>query len=359
MPLTDGKDKDKDKSVVRQGRRRTESTVQRFSKTAIGEGFQLWDRDYLLGAMRLFLFKGETAPPFQVGPCMDATGEILVQMEEYEDAAEQFMGAASKYALIQQPELARLMEIKALECSQGPQAALEKVTPYLAQQTAAPTFRGLTPALARMQAYKADLMLKTAGDAETTEKAVEAARQACHSGWDRIHVAYILVGDGLQALGRFEEACEAYADAVKSNANCIAAMERQMGVLRIFIAETTDESRQKQLRQDLLQLLDSAIALHPRPTLLREKAFLLSETEGDAAALQFLDPLILNPPPEEADAAGGVAGRTVATLLKAKAAILADGGKLGEALQIARAALQESPGDEEAEAIVAELQEAA
>ncbi|ESL07440.1 hypothetical protein TRSC58_04870 [Trypanosoma rangeli SC58] len=357
MTLAEGKGKDK--SVFKQGRCRIEPTMQRFAKTAISEGFELWDRDYLLGAMRLFLFKGETAPPFQVGPCMDATGEILVQMDEYEDAGEQFAGAAAKYALIQQPELARLMEIKALECSQGPQAALEEVTPYLAQQIAAPIFRELSPALARIQVYKAGLMLRTAADAKTTEKAVETARQACHSGWDRTHLAHILVGDGLRALGRVEEAFESYADAVKFNANCITALERQIELLKFLISETSDASRQNQLRQELLQLLDRAIALHPRSTLLREKAFLLSETEGDVAALQFLDPLLQNPPPEEADAAGGVAGQTVATLLKAKAAILADGGKLTEALQVAKAALRESPGDAEAEAIVADLQQAA
>ncbi|EAN84600.1 hypothetical protein C3747_51g253 [Trypanosoma cruzi] len=350
--------KESDRSVVKQGRRRTESTVQRFAKTAIGEGFDLWDRDYLLGAMRLFLFKGETAPPFQVGPCMDATGEILVQMEEYEDAGEQFTAAAAKYALIQQPGLAKLMEIKALECSKGPRAALDEVTAFLLQQTTAPDFSGMTPTLSRIHAYKAELMLKTAADSGTMEKAVDLAKTACQVGWDRAHTAYLILGDGLQTLGRLEEACEAYANAVKFNSNCIAALERQMGVLKLFINDTSDESRLKTLRKELLQLLDCAIALHPRPTLLREKAFLLSETEGDVAALQFLDPLIKNPPPEEADAAGGVAGQTVATLLKAKAAILADGGKMSEALLVAEAALRESPGDEEAAAIVAELQQA-
>ncbi|KEG13397.1 hypothetical protein DQ04_01031100 [Trypanosoma grayi] len=348
--------------VMRQGRLRTESTVQRFAKTAIGEGFDLWDRDYLLGAMRLFLFKGETAPPFQVGPCMDATGEILVQMEEYEDAAEQFTAAAEKYTLIQQPELAKLMRIKAVECTQGPQAALEQLSALIREQSVAQGNRGMTPALARMHAYHADLLLKTATEAEAeadvVQKAVEAAKVSCHHAWDRMHTGCVVFGDALQAAGNLEEACKAYEHAVESNPNCIAALERHIRILKQFIDEASDEARLKALRKEMLGLLDSAITLHPRPTLLREKAFLLSETEGDAAALAFLDPLIQNPPPEEADAAGGVAGKTVATLLKAKAAILADGGSMKEALEVAEAALRETPGDEEAAAIVAEIQQA-
>ncbi|KAH9601468.1 hypothetical protein LSM04_002362 [Trypanosoma melophagium] len=334
---------------MRQRRTRTESMVQRFARTAISEGFDLWDKDYLLGAMRLFLFKGETAPPFQVGPCMDATGEILMQMEEYEDAAEQFTLAAEKYALIQRHDMAQLMRIKAAECTQGPEEALRQVTAYISEQ------REMTPALARAHAYHAQLLLKTAKDVgAVAPEAVAAARLACDNCWDRVHVAHLTLGDALCAAGRPSEGCEEYVRAVEANGNCMAALERHMSVLRARLRDATDEAVQGGLRSDLLQLLDAAIALHPRPALLREKAFLLSETAGDAAALAFLDPLIRHPPPEEADAA---AAHTVATLLKAKAAILADSGSMGEALAAAEAALRESPGDEEAAAIVAEIQQ--
>ncbi|KAG8345790.1 hypothetical protein ERJ75_001752600 [Trypanosoma vivax] len=341
---------------MRQGRVRTESTVQRFSRTAIGEGFDLWDRDYLLGAMRLFLFKGETAPPFQVGPCMDATAEILMQMEEYEDASEQFTGAAEKYKVMQQPELSKLMSIKALECTSGATAALNEVTAYLEEQK-----DNASAGIARAYAYQASLLLKTSdeGADDAVQKAIEAAQIACKKGWDRVHSSYVVLGDALRAAGRLEDACKAYAEAVEKNSNCITALVRHTELLKLFIAASSDPSHVAKLRSELLGLLESAIALHPRSTLLREKAFLLSEIEGDAVALSFLDPLILNPPPEEADAVAGVGGETVATLLKAKAAILADGGKMAEALSAAEAALQECPGDEEAQAIVAELREAA
>ncbi|ORC85442.1 uncharacterized protein TM35_000351860 [Trypanosoma theileri] len=334
---------------MRQRRQRTESMVQRFARTSVSEGFDLWDKDYLLGALRLFLFKGETAPPFQVGPCMDATGEILVQMEEYEDASEQFTLAAEKYALIQRNDLAQLMRIKAAECTDGPEEALRQVTAYVSEQ------REMTPGLARAHAYHAQLLLKTAKDINAVApEAVAAARLACNNCWDRVHVGYVTLGDALCAAGRPTEACEEYQRAVEANENCIAGLERHMSVLRDRLRETTDGAAQSRLRSELLRLLDAAIALHPRPTLLREKAFLLSETAGDAAALDFLEPLIRNPPPEEADAA---ANQTVTTLLKAKAAILADSGSMKEALKAAEAALRESPGDEEAAAIVAEIQQ--
>lgn len=360
--MTSTANRDQEQSALMHGRRRTESMVQRFSKTSIGEGFDLWDRDYLLGAMRFFLFKAETAPPFQVGICMDATGEILVQMEEYEDAGEQFSAAAAKYTLIQKPELAKLMSMKAVECSQGPHAALDQVTGFLAEQRAALASGGMTPALARIHAYQAELLLKTAEDGakkELVTKAAEVARLACFSGWDRAHTAHVVLGNALRLLGRIDEAREEYAAAVRSNASCITALERHMDLLKVLIEEAADEARVQALNNDLRRLLDSAIALHPRSTLLRAKAFVLSETEGDAAALAFLDPLIQNPPPEEADAAGGVVvGETLATLLKAKAAILADGGNMDEALRVAEAALRESPSDDEAAAIVAEIRQA-
>ncbi|CBH14332.1 Tetratricopeptide repeat, putative [Trypanosoma equiperdum] len=344
---------------MRQGRVRTESTVQRFAKTPIGEGFDLWDRDYLLGAMRLFLFKAETAPPFQVGPCMDATGEILVQLEELEDAREQFSIAAEKYLITQQQQLAKIMEIKALECERGPQAALEELTAFLKKETASTNATAVPAPITRAYAYQAELLLKTATP-ETPElftEAVETAKLACNHAWDRVHMGYVVLGDALKASGCPDEARKAYSEAFETNRNCITALERHIEVLKEYIAESNDDMRIEALRKELLPLLESAISLHPRPTLIREKAFLLSETLGDAAALEFLDPLICNPPPEEADAAGNVGGRTVATLLKAKAAILADGGKMQEALEVAEAALKESPSDEEAKAIVAELRE--
>nr|CCC92856.1 conserved hypothetical protein [Trypanosoma congolense IL3000] len=344
---------------MRRGRVRTESTIQRFSKTPIGEGFDLWDRDYLLGAIRLFLFKAETAPPFQVGPCMDATAEILMQMEEIEDAGEQFTAAAEKYSVTQQPQLSKLMKIKALECSEGPTVALAELTKFLDEEISSASAATFSPPVVRACAYQAELLLKTANGQtpEVVEKAIEVAKLSCNHQWDRVHRGYIALGDALTAGGRRVDAVKAFKDALEVSPNCLAAIERHISVLKDLIAEGGDDARIKQLRTEMLGLLSRAIDLHPRPTLIREKAFLLSETEGDEKALEFLEPLICNPPPQEADATNKCGGETIATLLKAKAAILADGGKLQEALTVAELALKESPGDEEAMSIVAELRE--
>src|SRR3989338_7765918 len=90
-------------------RARTQSMAQRLAKQPLSEGFDLWDRGYILGAMRLFTFKAENAPPFQVGMILDAMGHLLCSLAEWEDAKENFNYAAEKYQLIQQPILAEIM----------------------------------------------------------------------------------------------------------------------------------------------------------------------------------------------------------------------------------------------------------
>ena len=54
---------------------------KQLGRKPLSEGFELWDRDYMLGALRLFQCKLEVAPPFEVAACLDAVGDILVGIE--------------------------------------------------------------------------------------------------------------------------------------------------------------------------------------------------------------------------------------------------------------------------------------
>ena len=41
----------------------------------------MWDKDYMLGALRLFQCKLEVAPPFEQAACLDSVGDILAGIE--------------------------------------------------------------------------------------------------------------------------------------------------------------------------------------------------------------------------------------------------------------------------------------
>ena len=113
----------------------------------------------------------------------------------------------------------------------------------------------------------------------------------------------------------------------------------------------------EEARDALIQTLDKAIALHPRASLIRAKAFALSESGKDAEAFAMLDEYLAKPPHEETEALFTTAGSAEAVFLKAKAAILGDQGKLPEAIAAVELALQKAPGDEEAVAMLKDLQE--
>jgi len=98
--------------------------AQRLAKQPMSEGFVLWDRGYNLGAMRLFIFKAENSPPFQLGPCLDGIAHLCARMGEAADANENFGYAAEKYSMIQQPVLGKVMTIKGIEATEGAEKAL-------------------------------------------------------------------------------------------------------------------------------------------------------------------------------------------------------------------------------------------
>lgn len=323
--------------------------AQRLSKKPISEGFDLWDRGYTLGAMRLFIFKAETSPPFQLGPCLDAVGHLLLALEESQDAKENFGYAAEKYDLIQQPVLAAVMNARGTEAVDGPAQALAALSAFLQEKDPNRQAHTLTDAktksgLARAYYVRADLAYKVdpQGNAHA---ALADAEYGVSIGWDRVHLAHYLVGNIKLALGDVAGAIAAYDACISANGNYLAAFE----AIAPLVKQQGDRDR-------ALNLLDRAIALHPRSALLREKAFLISECGDDNQALAFLDGLIANPPAEETEALS-FGGSTVATLYKAKAAILADSGRLQEALVAAQEALKNLPGDEEAQNIVADIQD--
>ncbi|KAK7202051.1 Tetratricopeptide repeat [Novymonas esmeraldas] len=353
-----------------QTRKRTESLSKMYAKKPISEGYSLWDREYLLAAMRVFTFKAEGAPPFVLAPYLDSVAEITLQMHDLEDAAEQFAIAAGKYQLIDQKVLADLMRFKVTEVSSSAEIALEQVQAYLAAQDPQRSGGGdgataqTKSAFARVYAYLADLLLgsldeeKTSGAVLTQARA--AAELAVQLGWDRDHCGWLVVGDVYAASGDYEKSKEAYGKALQKCPHYAKALERQIGVLQQLVRaadERGDGDGKAALNAELLALLTRSIDVHPLANTFREKAFLLSEMQGDEVALAFVSEMLEHPPQEEIDVVGSSSKETTATLLKAKAAILADGDQLDAALAAATKALEVNPNDDEAKSIISDLHE--
>lgn len=338
---------------MRAARVRTESMAQRLAKKPLSEGFELWDKGYVLGAMRLFIFKAENSPPFQLGPCLDAVGHLLMDLEEYPDAIENLGYAAEKYNLIDQPLLAKLMGVKALEASEGAEAALAKL---LADVTAEfdgkpkAEIEALEPkvksALARALNFRAELLFEI-DPAKNAEKALADAELAASLQWDRVFLAHYTIGMVKDFLGDVDGALGAFDECVVLNESFLAGYEAILSLLK-----------KKGDNEKLLEVATHANALHPRADFIRTKAFAMAELGNDAGALKLLNDAIANPPCEETEAilAGG---NESSTLLKAKAAILADAGKLEEALEAAQHAVSVGGrNDEEAAHLVEDIKSA-
>eukprot|EP01084_Bolivina_argentea_P057067 104337_1 len=338
--------------MQQKARVRTESMAQRLSKKPLSEGFELWDKGYFLGAMRLFIFKAETSPPFQLGACLDAMGHLLARMDEGPDANENFGFAAEKYEMIQQPVLAQLMKLKGIDAEKGPEEALAGVNALLAEhdadkKAAAIEDNKLKTAVARAYHFRAELLLDIDAEKNATE-ALQDSLMAAAAGWDRDHVAHYLAGSLQEQLGDKAAATASYEKAIARNANFVASYESLARVLA-----GTEGGAQKQV-----DVLAKAIELHPKSTLIRQKAFAMSEVGQEAEAFAMLDTYIATPPHEETEALVSTPGAASATFLKAKAAIYADGGKMEEAQAACNEALKHSPGDEEATAMLEDIKSA-
>lgn len=325
---------------------RTESMVQRFAKKPISEGYDLWDCDYPFGALRLFIFKSETAPPFQLGPCLDAMAEISMQMGSDEDAVEQYRLAADKYRMINQPILSGLMKAKATEVTDGAVAALEEMDGFLANvgKGGSHTDMRTRSAVARCHVYRAELLLAV-NKKSNAISAMEAATEGVNMGWDRVHTGYLVLGGCCEAAGRLEEAKAAYERAVEHCPRYVQALQSLLALLKRLGADPKDR----------LAVAEQAITAHPKADLIREKAFLLSTVQSDAAALAFLATTLENPPLEEMEAVGKSGGATLATLYMAEASIRADAGEWEAAAAATAKALQAYPDHKEAKAMAAEL----
>lgn len=329
--------------------------AMRLSKKPISEGFELWDKGYYLGAMRLFIFKAETSPPFQLGACLDAMGHLLARIEEYADAKENFGFAAEKYNTIMQPILAKVMEIKGVEAEEGPEAALPKITALIKEHDAdrkahEATDTKLKTALARAYHLRAKLLFAI-DEAKNAGEALADADYAAQIGWDRDHEAHFLRGEISLSAGDKEGAIAAFEKCISRNPNYILAYE---ALIPALLSQGTPEGRERGLA-----LLTKAIELHPKSALIRQKAFALSENGNDKEALELLDQYIKSPPHEETEALVSLPGAASATFLKAKAAIYADSGDMASAAAAAEEALKHCPGDEEAKKMLADIKASA
>lgn len=338
--------------MQQKARVRTESMAVRLSKKPLSEGFELWDKGYFLGAMRLFIFKAETSPPFQLGACLDAMGHLLARIDEGPDASENFGFAAEKYQMIQQPVLAQLMTVKGIEAEKGAEEALAGVNALLAQHDADKKVvtledNKLKTAVARAYLFRAELLLDVDFEKNAAE-ALQDAQMAAAAGWDRDHAAHYLVGSLQEQLGDKAGAIASYEKAIARNANFVAAFESLSRVLA-----GTEGAAQKQV-----DILGKAIELHPKSSMIRQKAFAMADCGQEAESLALLDTFIATPPHEETEALVSTPGATSATFLKAKAAIYADGGKMAEAAAACEEALKHSPGDEEATTMLADIKSA-
>jgi tetratricopeptide (TPR) repeat protein len=332
-------------------RQRTMSMAQRMSKQTLADGFDLWDRGYVLGAMRLFTFKAENAPPFQVGQILDAMGHLLLSLEEFEDARENFTFAVEKYELIQQPILAKVMAAKAVEAIKGPEAAFELMAEAVKQfdgekQSADATLKDKAKApFGRMYQYRGQLLLALG----KTDEALADTKRAVELGFERVHIALVQLGQAEEDKGNAAGAIAAYKAALAKNANVISAY------LPLALLLEKDDKK-----AEALEVLSRAIELHPRAIFIRQKSYLLSELSAgkEADALAFLDGFIKNPPHEEAESVFSAGGSSVGEMYKAKAAILADAGKLPEAKAAAQEALKLNKNDEEAVGLLAAIESA-
>eukprot|EP00760_Papus_ankaliazontas_P033892 PhM_4_TR6781/c0_g1_i1/m.96196 len=327
---------------VRTTRIRTESMVQRLSKKPVSEAFELWDRGYLLGAMRLFQFKVETSPPFQVAPCLEALATLLQQIGEDTDAAETFRVAQEKYDVIQQPWNAKLMAAHVTELAPsggGVDAALEQVdkivTEIRADTNGAALDERTKMQLARAYYYRAQLRLLASCDGVESD-----CQEAIRLGWDRVHLAHYLLGvayttqEGkqLEAIAAFEAALDKMPTHVPSLAELIL-MHRQRGE-----------------HEKVLTCVATAAKVHPTCSLVRDHAFALSELGRNEEALDVLDAAVRDPPHEETEAFAGF-GESAAVLHRAKAAIYGDMNEYDKALRELDRGLEHVPGDEEARAM--------
>eukprot|EP01063_Lacrimia_lanifica_P025680 TRINITY_DN335_c0_g1_i1.p1 TRINITY_DN335_c0_g1~~TRINITY_DN335_c0_g1_i1.p1 ORF type:complete len:328 (+),score=130.99 TRINITY_DN335_c0_g1_i1:59-1042(+) len=315
--------------MAKASRIRTESMIDRLGRKPLSEGYELWDKDYMLGALRLFQCKLEVAPPFEQAACLDAVGDILTGIEEADEAREHYMHAVVKYRMINKNALAKLMECKMYELTEGhtTEDTIQQVEKALAELDG----KG-GAALGRVHLYHAELLRMV----ERNDEALAAVTESINLDCERKHLAHGVKGDILMTLDRGNDAIAAYQDAIEEKDCFVPAYE---SLIRVFRSEGREE--------EALEVIDAVMKLHPKAVLLRDKAFILSNLQKDQDALDCLNEAIENPPQEETEQLSD-SSLSRQLLLKAKAAILADLGTFPEALQVLTSILENDPNEEEA-----------
>eukprot|EP01065_Artemidia_motanka_P035430 TRINITY_DN43336_c0_g1_i1.p1 TRINITY_DN43336_c0_g1~~TRINITY_DN43336_c0_g1_i1.p1 ORF type:complete len:571 (+),score=232.06 TRINITY_DN43336_c0_g1_i1:55-1713(+) len=327
---------------------RTESMIDRLGKKPMSEGFELWDKDYVLGSLRLFQCKLEVAPPFEVAGCYDAVAEILTILEDTDEAVTNFEEASKKYSMINKSRMSALMACMATGLTSGPDAALASLErslesfdkKFAAGSSADEVAEGDDKAaLAREYLYRA----QTLNAVGKHKEAAEAADHAFKLGGLRPHLALLEKATALHAADSVDGAIQACKDAVSMRPCYFAAFEK-LGTLQVEREESCDEG---------VAALQSAFAIHPKASLTCAAAFAVSDQGKNDQAIKMLSDVLEKPPQEE----GEDVEQSRATLLKARAAVYADIEKFAEAIKDAQGALKECPGDEEIRSMLEQLQE--
>jgi tetratricopeptide (TPR) repeat protein len=317
--------------------------VQRLSKKPVSEAFDLWDKGYIFGAMRLFQFKVETSPPFQVAPCLEALATLLQQMGEDYDAQETFQLASEKFDMIQQPWSSRLMQCHIVEMTKGPDAALVEIAAAIKasdnDKSAKQKDEKTKSQIAKLYHYRAQLYFQAGKYPESEQD----CGYACELGWDRVHLGFYTLGLCQKQKGLTTEATATFLKATQKNANYFPAYEELINVYK-----SSGDSRMA------LEFIAKAMEVHPKCSLLRDKAYSLSELKRNEEALKVLDEAIAKPPNDETEAHMG-AGESASQLYRAKAAVLADLSRFDDALVALNSALELTPGDEEATRMKADI----
>eukprot|EP00759_Apiculatamorpha_spiralis_P015500 PhF_6_TR22216/c0_g1_i2/m.31370 len=319
---------------------RTESMVQRLSKKPISEGFELMDKGYVFGALRLFQFKVETSPPFQVASCLDALAMLYIAVGAADDAVETFELAIEKYNLIQNPLLAQVMKIKIAELNDGVEEGLKVANAAIASIGEVKDAKGRAGA-GRMYTTRGELYIAL----EKFDEACADFTKAIEYGWDRVHVSHYFIGSVREMQNDLVAACAAYEASILANKNYLQSYLSLIPLLR---------AQGQQARA--LELCDTVMEIHPSCGIVKEKAYALSELGRDDEAVTLLDQTIRNPPHAETEAHMGV-GQSVSQLHKAKCAIYGDQGKYLEASDAIACALAVCHDDAEAKKMSEDIQD--
>jgi len=320
---------------------RTESMVQRLSKQPMSEGFELMDKGYTFGALRLFQFKVETSPPFQVAPCLDALATLLLILGETDEFVTTLELAVEKYKLVQNPILAKVMQIRIADVQVGSEVAAGIADEAVASigEVKDPKTKG---AAGRLYHTRAEIR---ASLGKVTE-AIEDLNIAIGYSWERVHLSHGLLGDLRRQQNDNAGAMASYECAIAANKSFVQAYMSLIPLLR----EAKNNER-------ALELCTKVQGLRPSCALVKERAFTLSEMGNDVEAIDILNTAIRNPPHDETEAHMGI-GNSVVQLHKAKCAIYADLEKYIEASDSITCALAVTKEeDPEAKRMYADLQE--